>query len=44
MQLIGTEDNPELSFRYRLSDRLLLRAGSNFGDNSVVGFEYEIKF
>jgi translocation and assembly module TamB len=44
MQLIGTDDNPELSFRYRLSDRLLLRAGSNFGDNSVMSLEYEIKF
>lgn len=43
-QIFSANEPTEFSLRYRLSDRVLLRGGTNFEDNSVVGVEYQVQF
>ncbi|MDJ0556016.1 MAG: translocation/assembly module TamB domain-containing protein, partial [Microcoleaceae cyanobacterium MO_207.B10] len=43
-RLFGANEPPELSLRYQLTDKVRLRGGSNFDDNSVLSIEYESRF
>ncbi|MGB3510865.1 MAG: translocation/assembly module TamB domain-containing protein [Microcoleaceae cyanobacterium] len=43
-RLFGANEPSELSLRYQLSDKVRLRGGSNFSDNSVLSVEYETRF
>ena len=43
-QLFAANEPTEFSVNYQVSDRVQLRGGSNFNDNTVLSVEYEVRF
>lgn len=44
LQLLTAEEPPQFSLRYRLSDKLLLRGSTNFGNENRAVLEFETRF
>jgi translocation and assembly module TamB len=44
LQLLTVEEPPQFSLRYRLSDNLLLRGSTNFGNENRAVLEFETRF